>query len=193
MSYCNLGDKPTLFYQFGNASTYSQMSFDVSPIDVTVTNLSSVTGNYNPQGFQITIYSTNNFSNYVTVVRDYQIVNVGGSFPYVLYVQPCSGSGLISTVNVDPTTLEIDNTVHCPTPVPAPTPMSKISVSYQGSVIWTATGISPCTYSVVCNSGCPPGQCQCYSSSYPGYCCLDCNQILSEIAAITALAKSKGK
>lgn len=46
-------------------------------------------------------------------------------------------------------------------------------------------------YTVTCDDDCPPGQCKCATTNYPGYCCLPCSQVASEIASITAIARSK--
>jgi len=48
-------------------------------------------------------------------------------------------------------------------------------------------------YAVTCNDDCPEGTSKCFSTNYPGYCCLPCNEIKAEIRAITSHVRSLNK
>ncbi|MBW4677840.1 MAG: hypothetical protein KME52_28745 [Desmonostoc geniculatum HA4340-LM1] len=46
--------------------------------------------------------------------------------------------------------------------------------------------VSDCNYIVTCDDNCPPGHIKCECDSYPGYCCIPCSEIRSEISSATA-------
>lgn len=46
-------------------------------------------------------------------------------------------------------------------------------------------GICP-TYEVVCGDECPPGYLKCKTTSYPGYCCIPCSDVLRRINNLSA-------
>jgi len=191
--YCKVGDKPTVTYQFtGQAQKIFKSNF--APIDVVVAGAPiGSTSNYVKDGFGLQIYSTNNFFYVNYTILDYYIIDSGGAlqFRYALWVRTCGSASFVSSVNVDPATTTINLNSKCPT-AQREKPKTSIQVIYNGLVIFQDQAEGSVIFSVQCGR-CPDGYCECSSPVYPGYCCLDCNQVLSEIAAITALAKSKGK
>lgn len=50
-----------------------------------------------------------------------------------------------------------------------------------------------CNFSVGCDDGCPKGQMKCQCTSYPGYCCIPCNDIKSEIKSIVSTLRSQNR
>jgi hypothetical protein len=51
------------------------------------------------------------------------------------------------------------------------------------------TSDTPPKYNVACGDGCPPNHIKCKCDSYPGYCCIPCNEIKGGIAAATAAVR----
>ncbi|WP_156818174.1 hypothetical protein [Mastigocladopsis repens] len=48
----------------------------------------------------------------------------------------------------------------------------------------------PCEgHQISCDDECPPGHIRCETSAYPGYCCIPCNEIKSEIAAMRSIIR----
>ena len=182
MSYCNIGDKPKVYYKFGTATQQIYES-PVSPVDVTIENFSTNTSNYSPVGYQLSGNSTNSGVPFSVVVRDYQIVDLGAgaTYRYALNVQRCQDSGLINYTNVDPASITINPAITCGASI-ANTMKSRLHIKKAGQStdIFTDEGDYPCTFNVACID-CPDGTCRCDCDSYPGYCCLDESLILGLI------------
>ncbi|MCC5626855.1 hypothetical protein LC613_01070 [Nostoc sphaeroides CHAB 2801] len=62
-------------------------------------------------------------------------------------------------------------------------------VDSQGTLIHEEE--NECDYQVACDERCPEGFCECPSSTYPGYCCLDCAFAAASIRAITNELRGK--
>jgi|GEM_PF-6174673 len=189
MSYCNIGDKPKVYFHFGTSSEQTYESRE-SPINVTTENFSTHTSNYNPMGYGLSGSSTNSGSGFTLEVRDYQIVDQGSSTPsdtrYILYVQRCQDSGLISYTNVDPTSIVINTAITCGASI-AETKKSRLHIKKAGEStdIFTADGDYPCTFKIACID-CPDGTCKIDCETYPGYCCLDESLILGLINQLSS-------
>ena len=190
MSYCNIGDKPKVYFKFGTSSEQTYESRE-SPIDVTIENFSPTnTSNYNPIGYGISGSSTNSGSGFTLVVRDYKIIDQGSSAPpdtrYILYVQRCQDSGLINFTNTDPASIVINTAITCGVSIPD-TRKSRLHIKKEGEStdIFTAEGDYPCTFKVACID-CPPGTCKIDCEAYPGYCCLDESLILGLINELSS-------
>lgn len=75
--------------------------------------------------------------------------------------------------------------------MPQPKKRCKISVkTTSGGILINEEGDCPVDYNVACNDDCPPNTVRCSSDAYPGYCCIPCNEIKSEIKAITNHVRS---
>ena len=59
-----------------------------------------------------------------------------------------------------------------------------IEIYYQNNRIYYDEGECPTAYNVICGDECPSGTTKCFSTNYPGYCCLPCSEIKAEIKAI---------
>lgn len=58
---------------------------------------------------------------------------------------------------------------------------------YRGNeLIFKDVGKAPVTFKVECiREKCPEGYCECKSSEYPGYCCLNCSSTAAKLHALT--------
>ncbi|BAY22368.1 hypothetical protein NIES2100_21310 [Calothrix sp. NIES-2100] len=191
MSYCNIGDKPKVYFQFGNGKEEIYQSNE-SPIDVSIENFSLDTENYSPTGYRIEWYSTNNGVPLALTVRDYQIVDTGsgnGVYRYVLYAMRCGDAEMFEFGNIDINQFGVNPAIVCSTSKPERL-KARLHIRKSGSTtdIFTAVGDRPGKFRVAC-SDCPPGTCRCECDHYPGYCCLPCNEVKGNIRAITELVK----
>lgn len=189
MSYCKVGDKAKVFYQFKNSSN-KVFESEVAPVDVEIKKGSQdSTDNYSREGYELTFYSTNNRSWISERAIDYKVIDRGGDpmFRYIIYVKFCGQKSFDFNVNVDPNTISIDSSKKCPTP--EATNVCILNISYKGKQIFSDVGECPISFNVGCNDDCPPGHIRCETSAYPGYCCIPCNEIKSEIAAITSIIR----
>jgi hypothetical protein len=57
-------------------------------------------------------------------------------------------------------------------------------VKYQGTTVFEKSGDCPLDFQVACDDDCPPGYIKCNKTDYPGYCCISCSEIKSEITAL---------
>lgn len=64
-----------------------------------------------------------------------------------------------------------------------------IEIYYKNKRIYYDEGACPLSYEVTCDQQCPPGTSKCFSTNYPGYCCLPCDETRAEIKAITNQVK----
>ncbi|MBW4479684.1 MAG: hypothetical protein KME54_23265 [Tolypothrix brevis GSE-NOS-MK-07-07A] len=65
----------------------------------------------------------------------------------------------------------------------------QIIATTEGGVTYKSKKGVKCTFEIACDNDCPPGHMRCETSSYPGYCCIPCAEIKSEITSITASVK----
>lgn len=179
--YCEINNKPTLFYKFGNAAEKS-IRLGNSPIDIlTGQTVPSATSNYNPEGFGIRY--ANYFRWVETTVRDYKIrQNPPGFFyPYHLEYLPCH-TNIWSSEQYYPGSLTIQPERKCQTT--APNSKCFIEVKNLESIsIFKAEGDCPLSYRVQCGN-CPEGSFECKCG-----CCLSCGSIRSEIAAMSSILR----
>lgn len=70
-----------------------------------------------------------------------------------------------------------------------PKKICELAVKKNGFVLFKDQGQCPCNFNVSCGD-CPDGTMRCESSGYPGYCCLPCKEIKSEIASLTRQVRS---
>lgn len=68
-----------------------------------------------------------------------------------------------------------------------------IELYYQNKRIFYDEGDCPLAYEVTCKQECPPGTTKCYSTNYPGYCCLPCEPTKQSIIGIKNIVKSVNK
>jgi len=69
----------------------------------------------------------------------------------------------------------------------------KILVSAMGNVLINEEGNCPVNYAVTCDEECPSGTVKCFSTNYPGYCCLPCEPTKQSIISIKNLVQSVNK
>jgi HSP20 family molecular chaperone IbpA len=184
MGYCKIGDRVRVTYRFNDGSDKNFES-EVAPIDIQIKKGSQdSTDNYSREGYELTFYSTNNRSWFSERAIDYKIIDQGGDlrFRYIIYVRFCGQKNFDFNVNIDPNTISIDSSKKCP--IPETDNICILNISYNGKQIFSDTGECPITFNVGCNDGCPPRHIRCETSAYPGYCCIPCNEIKSEIAAM---------
>lgn len=185
MSYCNLGDKPKVYFKFGSGSEQNCI-LPISPIDVSMEDYSEKnTANYSPLGYQISFYSPNNSRGYNLIVRDWKIEDNN------IFIRTCNASDLTIFATVDPTSLIINTAITCGGEIPDIL-KSRLHIKKAGVAndIFTATGDYPGSFHVTCGD-CPEGFCKCIIPEYPGYCCLDCNAAAASIRSITNELKGK--
>ena len=68
-----------------------------------------------------------------------------------------------------------------------------IKVNHANQTIFSVSGDSPCNYTVACGEECPEGFLKCESTSYPGYCCISCNELKAQVIATKIAAKMKNQ
>jgi len=190
MSYCNIGDKPKVYFQFNNEGQQIYQS-NVAPIDVSSQTVPlNVSSQYNTNGYQITFNSPQGaYGQIQIVVVDYQLFTYQGV--NYIYGIPCGETSFPAKTPeygaVITSPVVIDTTVHCP---PSNTKKKcNIQVFNSGSVIFQAQGDCPVTFQVACGN-CPGGQMESSSPNYPGYCCLDCGSIEGQLSQLINQIKS---
>ncbi len=187
---CNIGDKPIVKYKLGTGN-YKYFKSDFSPIEVvSKTTPIANTDNFDGEGFEISFYSTNNFRTITTTVTDYRTVDTGGgdpAFRYEIYWANC-GSKIIqeSGVNYDPSTLVVNRNIKC---LESLKNRCSIIIKYQEKIIFQDQGDCPIEFEIQCGN-CPDGYTECKTSTYPGYCCLPCNEVKNEIITIKNTIKN---
>ncbi|MEJ1937769.1 hypothetical protein WDZ92_46850, partial [Nostoc sp. NIES-2111] len=73
-----------------------------------------------------------------------------------------------------------------PNPEKPPEDICRLEVKdSNGKLIFSASGKCPTPYKVACGN-CPPGQIECKSNHYPGYCCISCQGTASKIRDLAA-------
>jgi hypothetical protein len=180
---CKVGQKPKILYQFKDGVQRVFQS-DLSPIEV-IAKAAPVkaTANYNRRGYTIQFYSTNNYQTLRLAVVDHYIVEYPGEtdpkWKYGIYWLGCNYP-IYEGVNVNPNTLIIDNSKGCPSPQKE---KSSIIVSAGGRTIFQDQGDAPLSYKIQCGN-CPDGQSEMKINKHPGYCCIDCQSVAQEIAAL---------
>ena len=90
-------------------------------------------------------------------------------------------------ISIDPVPPYLDNCGD----MPRDKKRCKFSVNTtDGGSLINEEGNCPVNHNVVCDSDCPPDTVKCSSNVYPGYCCIPCNEIKSEIRAIASQVRS---
>lgn len=126
------------------------------------------------------------------IVLDYRIEAINPEHTvWGIYRRFCGSSDFYQNyTSIDPNTLKIDNSIHCPTP-DTKKQTCTLTISHEGQVLFTKSGDCPIDYSVSCDGGCPDGYVKCDSSNYPGYCCIPCSEIKGSIGSLISLVRSK--
>jgi len=199
MSFCTTGEKATLSYAFGNSGSQEEANFE-GAIDVNVTTYDPFPGlqQYNGNGYFMRFNRLGNppWVNVIGVLGcGYYLANFNPNYGYEFYLIGCDGTvsyvGLVyPDQGSNPVT--IDNSQHCPSPAPPlPDTTDTITVKQNGVTLVTFTGKHAAKYSVTCGDVCPEGTCKCEQTAYPGYCCLPCGEVASQINDMIQLARSK--
>jgi hypothetical protein len=204
MLYCEAGDKPTIKYQFSGQNEKIYKS-EFAPIEVvTKTTLIEGSSNYKSEGYGIGFIPLNGNGTYFWFsVVDHKIFAIPSGVDPIWGTTPrialmycgetvfsklsnCSASRSGPYVECLQTFLfngsfDIDPTRKC---ISVNNNKCTIQITYNGLTIFQDQGNCPVNFSVSCGN-CPPGTEEHKSSIYPGYCCLDCASVASEIRGIT--------
>lgn len=186
--YCSPGDKPKVYFNFKDSPQEIYESQE-SPIEVSIENYSVSGENYSPTGYQVNFYSPNNGVGLSRTVRAYKIIDLGighsADSRYVFAEIGCNGTGFKEITNIDPSSLTINTSVTCPT-VLHDTLKSRLHINKQGETtdIFSAEGNYPGNFNVACVD-CPSGTCRCDYDNYPGYCCINCQELKQGIGLAT--------
>ena len=221
MTYCKLGEHVRVSYKFANEDEKAYET-DKSPVEVSIKNVPTFqTKNFKAGGFTVNFNSPNNFYGGVTlIVRDFyyqpeQIQYDYGlphtaSFGYPgidqhgIVFRPCENQpanypdlpyGFVLGPVADLNTLKIDLTRGCNKLVEVEKDKCLLEVrsTLSKEILFSVAGDCPCEYKVACGNNCPNGYLKCESSSYPGYCCISCNQIKSKVNILIAKASFNQK
>lgn len=196
MAHCKLGEKATVNYSFKGVSKSYIVAANMTPVEVnTYTGRVNTTSNYKDEGFTIRFYSPNNFITQDYTIKDYLIysyvVSPTRSDIAVSFMQ-CGKfnfdrdeRGNLTGPDIDVSTLVYKATPKCPG-VPSSPNKCRIEVKSKGIIIFQDQGECPASFEVICGEGCPRGTVKCLKSGYPGFCCLPCGEIKSEIKAIAS-------
>lgn len=190
MSYCETGDKPVIFYKFGNGNE-KRYQFDFAPIDIITRNQPiGTTSNFNGDGYQISFFSPNNGINLSFIVKDYYLnyASTYNGHPALMFLG-CESTGFTAGPNVDVSSITKNYTIKCLTPDVGANEYL-IEISYNNLQIFQDKGDAPVTFDVQCGK-CPQGFCEYKIPKYPGYCCLDCAYTAASIRFITNVLRSK--
>lgn len=203
MSYCQSASKATVRYEFPSEKKRIYVA-ETPPIDVLVEQVSeqgaSLTKKYNFtfDGQELTTYSYScqapanvplNAICYITVGIWDDYGTIGSYSSPTVYGQINSfsgnpiqiGQGLLFTGTVT-------NSIrpNCSVNLTLQWRWGgwAIKVLKEGKIIFQDTGKEQPFFNVVCDDECPPETTKCFSTNYPGYCCLPCSEIAGEIKAI---------
>jgi hypothetical protein len=189
MSYCNEGDKPTIKYKFSGQNEKTFKS-EFAPIDViTKTIPIEGTDNYSNSGFLIRFRSGScNGLTCQLIVHDYYIQYQAPEGSPRIYYIPCGETKFSSSAwfsinrgEIEPGKLvQVDTSVRCST---SNNQRCSIQILHNNMLLFSDQGNCPVTFTVSCGN-CPPGTEEHKTNTYPGYCCLDCQSIASEIRGI---------
>lgn len=218
MSYCEIGVEAQVLYTLNGVK--KRYLTKQTPIDVTVAQLPSDTpsgGQIPGQDYQIrTIYyddvlqreliqsTTSNGASlpiYKGVISSAKIVIKQFSNYYIYLVVTDalqtqeSPLGRTNGYNYNPENLyriyDIkpfpDNGQQEP---PSTDSKCEIRISHNGLLLYSDRGKCPIPFEVLCGEQCPEGTTKCFSTNYPGYCCLPCSEIKQEIKAIASQIRS---
>lgn len=211
MNYCQAGDKPTIKYQFSGQAARTYKS-NFAPIEVITKPLPIESSeNYNPEGFGVGFIPLNgNGTFYWYSVTDYKIFQIPAGVDQVWGTTPrialkYCGSSFIKVPNCNSSpafqytqcldtsflnlnTLQFDPNRKCPANQQGGTRCS-IQVLYNGQVIFQDQGNCPVTFDVTCGN-CADDEIKCEKPEYPGYCCVKCSEIVTEIQSIKSTLRS---
>ncbi|MBD2503131.1 hypothetical protein [Anabaena azotica] len=194
MVYCQSGDKPTVKYKFNNQKERIYRS-QFSPIEVIAKNLPlEATSTYLNEGFLINYRSVSctNF-NCAAIVHDWYAETDRFGYGELYYI-PCGQTSypknadgsrrLIAFLTVGKINDQWafpNYSIKCPS---TNKQRCSIQILHNGLIIFQDQGDCPVTFSVSCGN-CPDGQEEHKTSTYPGYCCMDCASLEAEIRTIT--------
>jgi hypothetical protein len=174
--YCEIGNKPKVEYK-KDGQVYTYLS-DKSPIDIVLDKVqkNQYGDDYNAEGYtiqfsnggEITVINHRTSGNTIQYwscgSTDWDNRQADGTYP-VWYNLP----GAIT---------QIDRSKGCPPPIPPQDYIIKIS--HEGTLLYSDRSANPITYDVICGN-CPPGQHECKTNKYPGYCCISCQKTSQRI------------
>ncbi|MBD2344171.1 hypothetical protein [Anabaena subtropica] len=204
--YCEIGDKPKVIYRANGDKEDSIFYAEVSPIDVSVVPVE------NPN-LKDEIYAWNFSTNLNprTTLQDMPFRAVGKLTAFRV-----TGTGSINTVNGQQiaeysaefrdgngaliTGSAVGNypgdtpklvKILIPNEDKPPEDICRLEVrNTNGDLIFSASGKCPIPFKVACGN-CPPGQIECKSNKYPGYCCIPCQGTAAKINNLAAKVRGK--
>jgi hypothetical protein len=208
MNYCNSGNKPTVKYKFAEKAE-KIYKCDIAPIEIiTKTVPIRSSENYDPGGYNITVWQVDGAKFLTSLVRDHEIFQNPANGEFVFTGRACEDADFRHLYDfeggsaadfpgegyrqyrqgftTDPSKgITIDRSVTCPVPLEQ---KCSIQVFYNNAVIFQDQGDCPLEFEVICEN-CPSGYIECKTLKYPGYCCLPCS-ITNEIANIITIIKN---
>ncbi|MBC5797134.1 hypothetical protein H5968_18735 [Sphaerospermopsis sp. LEGE 00249] len=182
VTYCQAGDTARVTLPDGSIQDFSD-----TPITINVEYIGEFENNYDPQGYRITFWSTNNNKYLSPICYEYKIVNYYGwaiwnmQWMTAVYWRDCEGIWQgVNAIYPSAPDLLVDKSVTCGNPE---TPLGGVHLTITGNsgTILLSQSYSTNNYSVECIQGCPPNTLDC------GDCCLDCNSIFNSISDIRRL------
>lgn len=193
---CQSGDSPTVEYKFGNGSL-RRYKTELAPIEVQ-SKLAPVEGsnNFSNDGFEFSFVPGGSGGVRSTgIIRDYRLfesiaarVNFGENFSGIEFIG-CGQTRFGNTTSCDVTSFIINTSKKCPSPQ---IQRCSIEIKHKGIIIFQDQGDCPCIFQIQCGK-CPEGSIECSKPTYPGYCCLSCSEIKSEIKSMTLALRSKNR
>ncbi len=188
--FCKFGEQPKLYYKFPGDTQDKIISFEISPIDVSVSNTGSTSNNK----------CGNTYGTWSMIT--YDSITASSPFSYKGYDQEspvfnnrtiiaaCSNRVIYSDSGFAGGSINARNIIF--TSESSNTYTIQVRDIKTNSLIFTDTkqSISPPTYKVICSDECPDGYIKCTTTSYPGYCCIPCDEVKGGIANITAMLRN---
>jgi hypothetical protein len=181
-THCDPNDNQAIVsYRFSD-STNGKITIKNVPIEVEVFSIPdvySISGTCRPPG-QVQQFRT--FNN----IRTYTITEPGApgdSYNYqTLTMYYTNGGSEFVYCRESDLRIEGSGGIDC-----------RFRISYGTAIMFEKIGKCPCDYSVVCGKECPKGTVKCYSTNYPGYCCLPCEPTKQSIIGIKNIVKTVNK
>ena len=191
MTYCQNAKKATVNYSFNNIN--KTIRIEASPIDITTSssqNNSSKCWRFSGQGR----YNDFFYDFFACGINpswhdngDFLQPYIDGGFPFGSIFGVRYGSGSVTAVTND---TDRKNSVKLGDCSACNANICTIVISNNGNTIFTDKGECPCNFNVACGDDCPDGSIRCDCDSYPGYCCIPCDEVKGGIANITAMLRN---
>lgn len=192
-AYCLDSDGAIVSLTFGNEET-QVLRFQGAPICITTKDLDSQAKCYRFAGMDV--YGINSFELFLCGTNPGYVPVQGGVSPAFNGVIATDGSNYrykSGTESITQVTEIIRNpnvfqsTGDCNSCLVQSGSVKVTITDKNNNKLYEKIGLSP-QIKVSCN-GCAPGEIKCNCHAYPGFCCISCSEIKSEIRNITATVR----